>query len=41
VLKSTSIVLAFFVSVSVGMVFGVYPAVHPATLDPVLALHYE
>jgi len=36
-----SIALAFFVSVSVGVVFGVYPALRAARLDPVQSLHYE
>jgi putative ABC transport system permease protein len=41
IVTTSSIVLAFAVSVTIGLVFGLYPAVRAAGLDPVKALHYE
>jgi putative ABC transport system permease protein len=37
----SSILLAFLVSISVGLIFGIYPAVKAAHLDPVVAMRHE
>jgi len=37
----SSVAIATLVSVTVGIVFGLYPAVRAAKLDPVSSLHYE